>query len=103
MTGGGGDKIPRSPPRAAPAIVARHSPSKSMPYNNNSEENLQGLLAMGGGTAPTYNNNPRNENIMVRGEMNHEPGSPANFDRDVSPGSPRVADPSKSPHGQVKD
>ena len=69
-----------------------------MPYNNHSEENLQGLLAMGGGTA-----NPRNENIMVRGEMNHEPGSPANFDRDVSPGSPKVADPSKSPHAQVKD
>jgi hypothetical protein len=70
-----------------------------MPYNNHSEENLQGLLAMGG--AP---NNRPDEKIMVREEFNNDPGSPANFDREVSPRSPNAAaHPGKSPQLQVKD
>jgi len=70
-----------------------------VPYSNHSEENLQGLLAMGG--AP---NNRPDEKIMVREELNNDPGSPANFERETSPRSPKgAARPDRSPQMQVKD
>ena len=69
-----------------------------MPYNDHSEENLQGLLAMGANTA-----NPQNEKVMVRGDINNGQGSPVNFDRDVSPKSPTAVAPERSPGAQVKD
>jgi len=34
---------------------------------------------------------------MVRGELNNDHGSPANFDRDVSPSSPKGHALNKSP------
>ena len=53
---------------------------------------------MGANTA-----NAHNEKIMVRGDINNGQGSPVNFDRDISPHSPKIVAPEKSPHNQAKD